>query len=108
MKIISSNVGNNQRSNLEDVISIKKALKSIGLYNGDTEVPYIDFDMDKGIRNFQKNNNLKIDGLIKPGGETEDLLIKISGKSPIIRCPICGAAHGGSKGSICPDCTIKL
>lgn len=29
------------------------------------------------------------------------------GKSPIIRCPKCGAPHGGSQGKLCPDCAKK-
>lgn len=42
MKRISSNIGKNQKSNPEDVVEIKRALQSIELYNGDTDVPFID------------------------------------------------------------------
>jgi NMD protein affecting ribosome stability and mRNA decay len=28
-------------------------------------------------------------------------------KSPVIRCPKCGAPHGGVCGKLCPDCYNK-
>ena len=106
MKRITSNVGNNQSSNPEDVISIKKALNAIGLYNGNVSMPYIDAEMDKAIYSLQKIENLKADGLITPGGPTENAMFRLVG-SPIVRCPKCGAPHRGSKGRLCPDCHVK-
>jgi hypothetical protein len=108
VKKILSNIGNNQKSNPKDVIEIKKALKSLGLYKGDVNVPYIDAEMDKGIYAVQKSQKLKTDGLIKPGGETENIIFGLATKSPQIRCPNCGGFHGGSKGTYCPSCTTKL
>jgi rubrerythrin len=29
------------------------------------------------------------------------------GTSPIVRCPKCGAPHGGSQGALCPECAAK-
>lgn len=107
MKKITSNIGNNQKSNPQDVIEVKKALKSLGLYKGDVNVPYIDADMDTGIRIIQRSQRLKNDGLMTPEGETEKAIIRLTG-SPIVRCPKCGAPHGGSKGNLCPDCHVKL
>jgi len=106
MKRITTNVGNNQRSNPDDIITIKKALKTIGLYHGDTSMPFIDSEMDKAIYSLQRIEKLKTDGLITPGGDTEKAIFRLTG-SPVVRCPKCGAPHGGSKGSLCPDCYIK-
>ncbi|MCP4395673.1 MAG: peptidoglycan-binding protein, partial [Alphaproteobacteria bacterium] len=56
-----------------DIKPVKKALSEMGHYKppewGITEIP--DQDMFKGIKSFQKENNLRVDGIMKPGGETE-------------------------------------
>ena len=107
MKRITSNVGNNQHSNPEDILEIKKALKSMGLYNGDVHMPFTDSEMDRGIRQLQSSQNLKSDGLIKPGGETEYAIFELLTKSPGQKCVVCGGWHGSVYGDTCPDCTIK-
>jgi hypothetical protein len=44
-----------------------------------------------------------------PSGPEGEERKKRRGRSPTLRCtnPNCGAPHGGSKGSLCPDCTKK-
>jgi len=64
-------VGNNQPSDTEDVKQTRKTLNSLGIDSGDIERGYIDRDLDGAIREFQKDMDLKQDGLIKPKGETE-------------------------------------
>ncbi len=104
---------NGSDTNFEDVVNIKKVLRQIGYYEtptyGITEFP--DERMYSALERFQREKNLKIDGVVIPGGETEDALnkeLKVSAKSPIIRCTVCGGPHGGSKGDLCPSCDAKM
>lgn len=56
-----------------DVLAVKNNLKNWGYYQepewGITA--FSDRQMFDGIRNFQKDNNLTVDGIMKPDGETE-------------------------------------
>ncbi len=101
-----------------DVLTIKRALGEIGFYDTPSQgiTPFPDEEMFSAIKRYQRVRGLTVDGIIKPGGETEEDLNRvledpedseISGRSPIIRCPECGAPHGGSKGKLCPQCTEK-
>lgn len=99
----------------KDVEKVKRALNRAGHYEvpdyGIT--PYPDRKLFEGIRSFQKDHRLRVDGVMKPDGETVTALnAKLSYdlpfvKGPTLRCPECGAPHGGSKGDLCPDCHIK-
>jgi len=55
MKRIKSNIGNNQNSTTDDVINIKRTLRYFGIYNGNTEFPYIDSEVENGIRIIQRS-----------------------------------------------------
>ncbi len=111
----SKTIGRNYVVHENDVKVIKEALRSVGYYKvpeyGMT--PYPDEKMFDSIRTFQKDNDLKVDGIVHPDGETLDALNReIYGddpavKSPTIWCPKCGGSHGGSKGDLCPDCDVK-
>ncbi len=63
----------------DDVINVKKHLKNFGYYKepewGIDAI--VDTKMFDGIRSFQKDKNLKIDGVMKPKGETESMFNKI-------------------------------
>lgn len=57
-----------------DVRKAKNNLKNAGYMDDDVqeiENPFIIRKMDEGIKAFQKENGLKIDGIMKPRGETE-------------------------------------
>lgn len=58
----------------DDVLSIKQKLKELGYYKelewGMTK--FGDNEMFDGIRKFQTDNKLKIDGVMKPAGETQN------------------------------------
>ena len=103
---------------LDDVLKIKNALLKAGNYDipeyGLT--PYPDNALFQGIKEFQKKNALKVDGVITPEGETIKALSKFDNdleddlpgvRSPTIWCPKCGGPHGGSAGDECPDCASK-
>lgn len=70
-------VGNtiSQSSNIQpdDVLKTKTALTQTGHYQvpdfGITDIP--DMGMINGLKDFQKDNGLKVDGVMKPGGPTE-------------------------------------
>jgi hypothetical protein len=101
---------NNLNMTEEDVFKIKEVLNDVGYYKSPEYgiTPYPDQRMFDAIKNFQRDNNLKVDGVINPKGETLEHLNRFSAKSPMIRCTNCGGPHGGSQGDMCPDCTGKV
>jgi len=67
--------------------------------------------MFSAIEKFQKDRKIKVDGIVNPKGETEKAIneeLKVSARSPIVRCTVCGGPHGGSKGDLCPQCDSKM
>lgn len=61
----------------EDVLNTKKTLARLGYYKPSKRVgitPWPDTPMFEGIKTFQKDKDLKADGLLKPGGPTEKAL----------------------------------
>lgn len=63
----------------DDVLSVKNKLKGFGYYQipewGITK--FTDSLMFDGIRKFQQDNKLKVDGVMKPEGETETAFNKL-------------------------------
>ncbi|WNK00113.1 hypothetical protein L2D14_01485 [Thalassospiraceae bacterium LMO-JJ14] len=57
----------------DDTLQTKATLKALGHYKTPSYgmTPYPDEPMFDGIKAYQKANKLKIDGVMKPGGETE-------------------------------------
>ncbi len=62
----------------DDILSTKKELKRQGYYTEPDYglTPYPDQPLFDGIRSFQKDNDLKVDGVMNPKGETEATLNK--------------------------------
>lgn len=62
----------------------KQKLKGLGYYKEPEwgMAKFTDNQMFDGIRNFQKDNKLKIDGIMKPDGETQNKINSIS-KEPV-------------------------
>ncbi|MCB1532766.1 MAG: peptidoglycan-binding protein [Alphaproteobacteria bacterium] len=71
---LSAPVGNNLKNNKEDVRATKRGLNALGFFEEEEENGIITRDLDAGIKNFQRENNLRVDGRILPGGETESAL----------------------------------
>ena len=71
-------VGNNRGNRAEDVFKIKDTLSDIGFFHFDSNPaePHGIFtrELRDGIRGFQKDNGLRVDGILKPKGETEQAL----------------------------------
>lgn len=111
---IRSGIHPNGDSFSDDVLQVKKSLQGLGYYKepkyGITEFP--DHEMFSSIRKFQKDQNLKIDGILKPNGETQgaidnQLKNKLGARSPTLWCIECGGPHGGVYGSVCHWCLGK-
>lgn len=70
---LSKTMGSNYTVAPQDIVNTKTALNQLGYY----PVPdrgiddWTDDPMFDGIKAFQKDNGLKVDGLMRPGGPTE-------------------------------------
>ncbi len=76
---LKSMLSRQANTNEDDVIAVKNGLKNLGHYEipdyGMT--PYPDNALFDGIKNFQTQNGLKADGVMKPGGETESKMAQV-------------------------------
>lgn len=99
---LKSSIDENANVDENDVLAVKTAFNGIGYYNdsGMGISPYPDRKMFDTIERFQADYGLARDRVMKPGGPTEK---ELAARSPIYRCPVCGAPHGGSAGRLCPD-----
>jgi hypothetical protein len=60
-----------------DILDTKQVLARLGYYqpaDGAAPGPWVDSGLFTGIRQFQRDNRLRADGLIRPGGVTERAL----------------------------------
>lgn len=70
-------VGTDYNVEPHDTVNIKRALNHLGYY---PQLPdggfgdWVDHEMFDGIRKFQSDNGLKVDGFMRPGGETETVI----------------------------------
>jgi hypothetical protein len=79
MFTLNRTIARNSRTDLDDTANTKFALTALG-YHDDTETglsPYADDSFFESIKNFQKDHNLTIDGVMNPDGET---IIKMNKK----------------------------
>ncbi|MBF0326526.1 MAG: peptidoglycan-binding protein [Alphaproteobacteria bacterium] len=70
-------IGTNYRVDPNDLMNTKRALNQLGYYN----IPahrgiddWTDDAMFDGIRRFQRDNGLKVDAFMRPGGPTENAI----------------------------------
>ena len=98
-----STLASNSDSDPRDVRNVKSFLGNNGFIKKQNEYDqYPDSELFGGIRKFQRKNGLKIDGVIKPNGETETAMGRY-------KCSICGGRHDGLYSpSICHKCYEKL
>ncbi|MFV0626771.1 MAG: hypothetical protein ACK5N8_05430 [Alphaproteobacteria bacterium] len=71
----------------DDVLNTKKELNNMGYYKVDEKVgmnKFTDEGLFKGINSFQKDNKLKVDEVIKPGGETEKKINEVRKNNAIV------------------------
>lgn len=58
----------------DDILDTKKTLMALRYYqplDGDPPGAWVDNDLFAGIRQFQRDNDLRVDALVRPGGPTE-------------------------------------
>lgn len=71
---LQSPLGRDHVAEPADILDAKHALMALGYYQslgGDPPGAWVDNELFTGIRKFQRDQGLKIDGLMRPGGETE-------------------------------------
>ena len=69
--------GSNYLVEPDDILDIKRALMALDYYqplSGTEPGAFVDNDLFAGIKAFQRDHGLKVDGFIRPGGETETTL----------------------------------
>lgn len=71
--------------------------------------PYPDQALFDGIKDYQRQNGLQVDGIMLPDGETErHMLENLAAKSPTLWCKECKGPHGGVYSMrICHKCWEK-
>ena len=69
---LDSSVGQGFDSRPDDVRTVKTALADLGYYQPDMSgmTEFLDPDLDDGVRRYQKDRGLTIDGWLAPEGET--------------------------------------
>lgn len=103
-------IGPGYESDPDDVWMLKHALQKQGLYPESRHgiAPYPDSDLFAAVKKYQAQNGLRVDGVVKPGGETERKLQKQLQAVAKFRCIICNAWHGGLYSPlICWQCWEK-
>ncbi len=71
---LDQSVGNRQMNKGSDVRGVKKGLRDLGYYQSENDNDYITQELDQSIKAFQQDHKLKVDGILKPDGETEQTL----------------------------------
>ena len=96
----------------DDTLQTKSALGELGYYKlpGYGLTAYPDEPMFDGIKKYQRDNKLRVDGVMKPGGETENSLNqKLAARSHGFKCTRCRVIHGGVVSRyLCADCYAQL
>ncbi|MBI5119764.1 MAG: peptidoglycan-binding protein [Rhodospirillales bacterium] len=76
---------------LSDIVPTKRALKQLGYYQppiGNELGAWVDNNLFDGIRRFQRDNRLRVDGVMKPGGPTETAINRVLSGNSANRGPI--------------------
>jgi hypothetical protein len=69
----------------DDILDTKKTLMALGYYrpvDGAEPGAWVDTDLFTGIRQFQRDNGLQADALIRPGGPTEQAMNAVLEDAP--------------------------
>ncbi len=73
---LNDTLASNMSVNEDDVLKVKQHLNTLGHYDTPSYgmTPWPDHQLFDGIRSFQREKNLTVDGYMKPQGETEQAL----------------------------------
>lgn len=72
---LTASIGNGYPSSEEDVQKTRRKYNSLGYDAGDETFGFSDQKLEHAIRKFQRDHDLKEDGVMHPKGETERALI---------------------------------
>lgn len=99
--LLRAPLGNNLENNPDDITNTKKNFGSLGYYKNEDQNGYLDQELHDSIFAFQKDHNLKVDGIMNPGGETEAMMVSQKLKLPVVEPKINGEnIHQASAGAI--------
>lgn len=85
--LLRAPVGNNLENRPSDVENVKRNFAAEGRYKRPVENGIIDQELDDAITSFQRDNELKVDGIMNPGGETEATLVSSLMNIPNVKPP---------------------
>lgn len=75
---LTSRVDHNKLNFPQDVMKVKKALRELEMHDSEAKTGFpkdlMSRDLEKSIKRFQYAQGLEVDGILKPGGETERAL----------------------------------
>lgn len=73
---IKKPIGSDLNVDFDDTLLTKKALRQLGYYEPQAAnlTKFPDEPLFNGIKRFQADHGLRVDGVVKPGGETEATL----------------------------------
>lgn len=76
VRSLRASIGNGLDNDPDDIRKTKDKLNQIGYLGEEPDNGFITRDTDTAIRSFQRDHNLKEDGIMNPGGETERALFQ--------------------------------
>lgn len=80
--MLTGPVGENLTNDPQDIKTVQRHLGRLGYFKDDAASDFITRALDEGIKNFQTDHDLRVDGILRPGGETERRLFeRIAGGS---------------------------
>lgn len=91
MLSLKSPIGTNYRVDANDLMDTKRALSDLGYYDVPPHRGIDDWTDDatfNGIKRFQQDNGLKVDGFMRPGGPTEGAI-----NQNLARASFAGGGH---------------
>ena len=103
-------LGPGSNTDPDDVWATKQTLRLNGYYTTPKHemTVFPDRQLFDAIKRYQRDHDLRVDGIVKPGGETERHLLGLDQAAMTYWCRVCGAPHGGVYSpNICWQCWNK-
>ena len=94
---LKNSVGSQHEVDPDDVWVVKQALRRNGIYAEPSHgmTPYPDSNLFDAIKQFQSQNGLRADGVVKAGGKTELQMRPLLLAVATHKCVYCGVWRGG-------------
>lgn len=107
---LKKTISSSHNTDPDDVWATKQNFKITGHYSEPSHgiTPYPDQQLINSIKKFQQENHLRVDGVMRPGGETENALLDRDDVIEYYVCKHCTGIHGGVKSpNVCHWCWGK-